>query len=62
MRSRYEIPHDKIKYYPDYLRDAGYYCSNVRKTDYNIFGRHDDQCWDSTRLDWKKLKLSLSCR
>ena len=23
MRSRYEIPHDQIKYYPDYLKDAG---------------------------------------
>ena len=56
MRSRYEIPHDQIKYYPDYLKDAGYYCSNVRKTDYNIGGRHDDECWDSTKLDWKKLK------
>jgi len=58
MRSRYDIPPDQIKYYPDYLRDAGYYCSNVRKTDYNIGGRHDDECWDSTKLDWKKLKQS----
>ena len=56
MRSRYPIPHDRVKYYPDYLKDAGYYCSNVRKTDYNIGGRPDDQCWDSTKLDWKKLK------
>ena len=56
MRSRYPIPHDRVKYYPDYLKDAGYYCSNVRKTDYNIGGRSDDQCWDSTKLDWKKLK------
>ena len=58
MRSRYPIPHDRVKYYPDYLKDAGYYCSNVRKTDYNIGGRPDDQCWDSTKLDWKKLKQS----
>jgi len=56
MRSRYEIPHDQIKYYPDVLRHAGYYCANVRKTDYNIGGRGDDQCWNSTKLDWKKLK------
>ena len=63
MRSRYEIPHDQIKYYPDYLKDAGYYCSNVRKTDYNIGGRHDDACWGSTRLDWKNSsKPSPSCR
>lgn len=56
MRSRYNIPHEQIKYYPDYLKDVGYYCSNVRKTDYNIGGRGDDECWDSVKLDWKKLK------
>ncbi|MEK9773868.1 MAG: sulfatase-like hydrolase/transferase, partial [Opitutae bacterium] len=56
MRSRYDIVHDQIKYYPDYLKAAGYYCSNVRKTDYNIGGRPDNQCWDSTKIDWKKLK------
>lgn len=56
MRSRYDIPHDQIKYYPDYLKAAGYYCSNVRKTDYNIGGRDDDACWDSIKLDWKKLQ------
>ena len=56
MRSRYPIPHDQVKYYPDYLKEVGYYCSNVRKTDYNIGGRSDDDCWDSTKLEWKKLK------
>ena len=56
MRSRYSIPHDQVKYYPDYLKEVGYYCSNVRKTDYNIGGRSDDDCWDSTKLEWKKLK------
>lgn len=47
MRSRYEIPHDKIRYYPDFIREAGYYTSNHRKTDYNIAGRPDRDCWDS---------------
>ncbi len=56
MRSRYDIPHHEIKYYPDYLREMGYYCANVRKTDYNIGGRSDDDCWDSTKLEWNKLK------
>jgi arylsulfatase A-like enzyme len=56
MRSRYDIPHDQIKYYPDYLKAAGYHCSNVRKTDYNIGGRGDDECWDTTKLDWRVLK------
>jgi N-sulfoglucosamine sulfohydrolase len=57
MRSRYLIPHDKIKYYPDYLRQAGYYTSNHIKTDYNIGGRPDGECWDSNVIDgWKNRK------
>ena len=47
MRSRNPIPHDLIRYYPDYLKEAGYYVSNGHKTDYNIGGREDDECWDS---------------
>ena len=46
MRSRNEIPHDKIPYYPDLLRAAGYHTSNPGKTDYNIGGRPDKECWD----------------
>jgi arylsulfatase A-like enzyme len=56
MRSRYDIPHDRIPYYPDLLKKAGYYTSNVKKTDYNIGGRGDNDCWDSMDLDWEKLK------
>lgn len=54
MRSRYEIPHDLIKYYPDYLKQAGYLVENMNgpqlifgKTDYNIGGREDKECWDN---------------
>ncbi len=47
MRSRYAIPHDSIPYYPDLLRAAGYFCSAHGKTDYNIGGRPDGQCWDA---------------
>jgi arylsulfatase A-like enzyme len=47
MRSRNEIPHDLIKYYPDLLKEAGYTVANGRKTDYNIGGREDAECWDS---------------
>ncbi|MGE4489255.1 MAG: sulfatase-like hydrolase/transferase [Kiritimatiellales bacterium] len=55
MRSRYDIPHDRIPYYPDCLRADGYYCANFTKTDYNIGGRPDGDCWDATRpLNWKK--------
>ena len=46
MRSRNVIPHDKILYYPDLLRKAGYHTSNPTKTDYNIGGREDKECWD----------------
>ena len=56
MRSRYPIPHDLIKYYPDLLKKAGYYVGNARKTDYNIGGRSDQDAWDTNKVDWKKLK------
>ncbi|MBT4276013.1 MAG: sulfatase-like hydrolase/transferase, partial [Verrucomicrobia bacterium] len=46
MRSRNLIPHDKIPYYPDLLRKSGYHTSNPTKTDYNIGGREDKECWD----------------
>lgn len=46
MRSRNVIPHDKISYYPDLLKQAGYHTSNPGKTDYNIGGREDKECWD----------------
>ncbi len=56
MRSRYPIPHDKIKYYPDYLKQAGYFVGNERKTDYNIGGRDDKDAWDTNKADWSELK------
>ncbi len=56
MRSRYEIPHDKIKYYPDYLKAAGYYVVNAGKSDYNIGGRDDKEPWDSHKPDFQAAK------
>jgi arylsulfatase A-like enzyme len=57
MRSRYPIPHDLIKYYPDHLRAAGYHTANHSKTDYNIGGRADTDCWDSSVADaWNERK------
>ena len=54
MRSRYDIPHDLIHYYPDALRQAGYFCSNHTKTDYNLGGRPDMACWNSAEeYGWK---------
>ena len=55
MRSRYPIPHGTIKYYPDLLKQAGYYVGNVTKTDYNIGGRADGSVWDTNKVDWNDL-------
>ena len=58
MRSRNLIPHDTIKYYPDLLKKAGYYTSNPGKTDYNIGGREDKECWDhkggKVKFGWRQ--------
>ena len=45
MRSRYAIPHDKVPYYPDLLKAAGYHVANGGKTDFNIGSRDDKDCW-----------------
>lgn len=44
MRSRHAIPAD-LKTYVHHLREAGYYCTNASKTDYNIAG-NDKKHWD----------------
>ena len=54
MRSRNELPHDQIQYYPDLLKACGYHTSNPGKTDYNIGGREDKDCWDYKGAKGKK--------
>ena len=44
MRSRYRIP-SFVKPYTVYLRNAGYFCTNRSKTDYN-FASDDKSHWD----------------
>lgn len=44
MRSRHPIPATH-KPYVHYLREAGYYCTNASKTDYNFQG-NDRKIWD----------------
>ena len=44
MRSRYPVP-ESFQTYPSYLRDAGYFCVNRSKTDYN-FKTDDKSHWD----------------
>jgi uncharacterized sulfatase len=52
MRSRVALP-DGVKMYPQYLREAGYYCTNNSKEDYNLI--KPDGVWDesSRKAHWK---------
>jgi N-sulfoglucosamine sulfohydrolase len=45
MRSRWPIP-EGVRYFPEYLREAGYYCTNNAKTDYNIGNDRVKEAWD----------------
>lgn len=57
MRSEYRIPHDKIRLYPDYLNENGYFTGNWYKMDYNFGGRDGKDCWDRTEeVDWDVLE------
>lgn len=55
MRSSTRLP-AKMKMYPQYLRDAGYYCTNNSKEDYNL--EKDGQVWDesSDKAHWRNRK------
>lgn len=46
MRSRHKVP-STYKPYVTYLREAGYYCTNNLKTDYNQQGK-DGTLWDDS--------------
>lgn len=48
MRSFYPIP-DNFKFYPTLLREAGYYCTNQSKRDYNTVDRKN--VWDESGKD-----------
>ena len=52
MRSMVELP-ARFKMYPQYLREAGYYCTNNNKEDYNL--KKPDKVWDdsSRKAHWK---------
>ncbi|MGC6455166.1 MAG: sulfatase [Coraliomargaritaceae bacterium] len=57
MRSFYQIPHDKIRLYPDFLKENGYYTGNWKKRDYNFSGRSGDSIWDNPEeTDWSALQ------
>lgn len=47
MRSRPQLP-DQIPAYPKLFRQAGYYCTNNAKTDYNSSFLNDRSLWDES--------------
>ena len=49
MRSYYKIP-DFVKYFPEYIREAGYYTSNNSKRDYNTASMDEltARAWDES--------------
>lgn len=55
MRSMVKLPKD-ILLYPQYLREAGYYCTNNSKEDYNV--EKTGKVWDdsSRKAHWKNRK------
>ncbi len=47
MRSQY-VKSEIVKPYPEYLHQAGYYCTNNDKTDYNFATKSDTIYWDQS--------------
>ena len=47
MRSYYPKS-DIVRVYPEYLREAGYYCTNNAKTDYNTNSIDPKEIWDES--------------
>ncbi len=54
MRSTNAVPSEHIKFFPQYLRDAGYYACNNSKTDYNL-RPYQSQAWNQmTKGDYAR--------
>jgi len=47
MRSYYRLSKN-VHTYPEYLRQAGYYCTNNSKTDYNSVSLNPEEIWDES--------------
>jgi len=56
MRSKGKFP-ETFKYYPEYLREAGYYCTNNSKEDYNLV-YNSSEIWDESgkSAHWRNRK------
>ena len=48
MRSKYLVPRDRFRTYPELLREAGYYVTNNAKTDYNTNSIDPNEIWDES--------------
>ncbi|MDF1751670.1 MAG: sulfatase-like hydrolase/transferase [Verrucomicrobiales bacterium] len=57
MRCNSKLP-DWLKPFPMYLRDAGYYCTNNSKTDYQFSKPGKQEIWDecNSKAHWKNRK------
>ena len=53
MRCKGRLP-EHVKPFPSYMRQAGYYCTNNSKTDYNFHWK-TDEVWDesSGKAHWR---------
>lgn len=60
MRSRTNLP-KHVKLFPEYLRAAGYYCTNNTKTDYNL-NWDKSSVWDDTsnKAHWRNRPTSTT--
>jgi len=56
MRCKSQLP-DHVKLFPQYLREAGYYCTNNSKTDYQLTST-PKETWDesSGKAHWRRRK------
>jgi arylsulfatase A-like enzyme len=50
MRCKNPVP-EFVRFFPAYLREAGYFTTNRQKTDYNTFDQ--EGVWDRSWWDWK---------
>ena len=61
MRSTTRLP-GSIKLFTEYLREAGYYCSNNSKEDYNFRRNLRKTVWPKTRLSFSSGTTAQACR
>lgn len=61
MRSNYKLP-EFVKFFPEYLREAGYYTSNCPKEDYNTSSKRSSLAWDESSATESAAKATYKNR